>query len=306
MEATGEQKRVLLKWGSSKGYATIAVFTLVSILFETLVVYAFLSMGLTDVTPLIGVFRVPGTQFTFTLTVSSLFVLLPLGVILVLVSCWVYLTRVISTYRRRPQPKPAGRIRPTKGRKSTFSTRTERWANVRAQRPSEAAVRDLPGAGGTFRLRKITAWFEKRLLVRTTLRSALIVMLSFGLFVFIAYLMAYPTAIYNLVYGYYTSNPDVLKFVFDTSKDFSSAIGQIPPLQVIGYAINWVILGIAPYLWLGLGGLGGPLIQYLSSLDLVSKYVVCQNLAAWLSVILTLTYGWYLTRRRGVKQRTGF
>lgn len=300
MSAAGRPKRILLRWDSFRGYAAIAVFTLITIIFETFVIYVFLKMGLKDTTPIIQSLRLPGTQFTFTLVISSLFHLLPLGVILVLVSCWIYLTKAIALPRRKPSPKPARRIQPLKrrGRRSIWN-RIDKWISMKTRGLSRAVNRLVNG----LQLRKVTIWFEERLFVKATLKSGVTVILSFIMFVFAAYLMEHPTAIYNWIHDYYMKHPDTLNFIFNTSRDFGSTVKGIAPLYIIGNAVNSVILGVAPHLWIGLGGLGGPVIQYLASLDLASKYTVCQNLAAWLCAISTLTYGWYLTRKPGFKRK---
>jgi len=303
MSTTGRSRGILLRWDSFKGYMAIAVFTFIAILFETLVIYIFLRMGLRDTNPMILSLKLPGTESTLKIVISSLFHLLPLGVILVLVSCWTYLTRCFTVPPRKP--KPPKKIKPRRRRRSLWD-RIDRWMSVKTRGLSRALSRGSDKLANALQLGKIKAWFEKRMFIRATLKGAVTVVLSFLVFVFVAYLMEHPTTIYNWVRNYYMNNPDALNFVYNTSQNFSSTVKGILPLYILGNAVNSIILGIAPHLWIGLGGLGGPLIKYLASLDLVSKYTVCQNLAAWLCATLTLTYGWQLTRKPRLKRKGSF
>ena len=65
-------------------------------------------------------------------------------------------------------------------------------------------------------------------------------------------------------------------------------------------AIDNYLKSAAPGFKNSLSGLGG-LVNALANLDANSKYILCQNLAAWIPALIILAYGKYVSRPRIVR-----
>lgn len=109
--------------------------------------------------------------------------------------------------------------------------------------------------------------------------------------------LAYPKLIYQLVIGFYKQNKIFLGFVMATI-NFANTLGQVlSPIGGFAAAINSTLQAVAPSFKNSLSGLGA-ITQPLVELDVTSKYVVTQNIAAWLSAFLAFLYGHYKPRAR--------
>jgi len=103
----------------------LSFFALV-VLIEYLIVTSFLSFGLVDKYLLTPTFQLPGTNISLTFSISPLFHLIPIGVILVLGANWVYLTRHVAVVPRgvktpkKPSMMPKGQYQKLKSRRFKF------------------------------------------------------------------------------------------------------------------------------------------------------------------------------------------
>ncbi|MEM2936297.1 MAG: hypothetical protein QW231_03875, partial [Candidatus Bathyarchaeia archaeon] len=70
-----------------------------------------------------------------------------------------------------------------------------------------------------------------------------------------------------------------------------------PPLGWVASALNEALLAAAPGFRNALLALGAPIVNSVVGLDLVGKYLVCQNVAAWASATVALAYGRYVSSR---------
>ncbi|MDH5267867.1 MAG: hypothetical protein OEW62_09350, partial [Candidatus Bathyarchaeota archaeon] len=65
------------------------------------------------------------------------------------------------------------------------------------------------------------------------------------------------------------------------------------PLGWLGTAINDALLAMAPSFRSALESFGKSTTGPIVTLDLVWKYAICQNIAAWASALTALTYAQY-------------
>lgn len=254
-----------------RGLVPLILFLLVTSLFEALVVLYALSLGLQDAGLLQFSFQFPGTSSLTTLTVSPLFELVPISVIITLAFCWVYLTRRLATKRQE--------IR--RGRVETFPRqKTEKKGIISRMR---RAGRNF-SKGVKSRFSGIGRFSERRRIGRPTVKSAVIVLLFFGVFTLVFSLFAYPQLIYRSVQFVYRTNPGLSNFVFSVDSWANGVFGG-----VFGPTSNGLLASSSGFAGFAssVGGLLGP----IASLDNAGKYLAFQNAAAWISVLMVLLYG---------------
>jgi len=246
------------------------LFIAIAVLVEYLVFLYALTLGVKEKPEslLQGSLQFPGTDWTITITISPLFHLVPVAVIITLVSIWIYLTKHIAVKpleiqkgKSRFAPKlgkPPGKIRPESPRTKSASP-----ARQEAQ------------------------------FARATMKSALPVILVFSGLVLMFSVLAYPNLVYQIISSAYKHNPSLFNFVRGTAQAFA-------PMGDALSAINNALLYISPGFRdavLSVGIILSPLIDT----DSVGKYLVLQNAAAWISALAAMFYGEYT--RKGHRSR---
>jgi hypothetical protein len=276
---------------------------LLSVFIEYFLVYVFLSFGLIDKNLLTNTFQIPYTSFSFTVTISPLFHLIPIGVIVVLVSSWAYLTKFVAVVpQKRTTPKKT-LITPKKKRLGWFGRRLKsvRQFSKRTggkfrgvNRTFKAFYRRISSAA--LRVRGVSYMINRLHFARAAIKSAAAVLIIFLLSALALYALGYPNLIHNSVVGLYAMSPSFLGFVLWVTH-VAHAVGQaLSPLGWLASAINKALLAAAPAFRNALQGLGVPITGAMAKLDLVGKYILCQNLAAWISALTALVYGRYASR----------
>jgi hypothetical protein len=269
---TGE-KRLFFRWTALKGLAAMMLFFVLALFFELLLVVSFQGFGLIDKTVWVGNF-----QF-FKLVISPLFHLLPLIVIVVLVCSWVYLAKYTAYVPARVEAvrRPLSRRELEKRRFRAF------------RRFSRNLDRKLQGIKSRFQSIRGISYVSRRLrFVGATVRSAVVVLLVFLTFSFLLYVVVYPDLVYNWVVGLYQGNPSFLGFVRGTA-DMARGFGDV---------FAGVFIGVAPGFHNGLANAGSALTGSVVRLDVVGKYLLSQNVAAWASAVVALVYGMYVSSGR--------
>lgn len=252
-----------------KGSISIIVFVAVAVLAEFLVVLYAMDLGVKDVGELT-------TNWPLTITISPLFHLVPIAVIITLSFTWIYLTKKLSVRpvlpigRAELRQTPSKKIQPAK-------------SSVEKAKPSP------PNAKGVSRI------WQKVYSARATIKSALIILLAFAILVLIISQLAYPGAIYQTLTSSYQSHSPLYNFVVSVADSLRGFANAVSPIGWIGTAINNGLVAIAP----GVRAVGtafGSSIAPLANLDPAGKYLAFQNAAAWISVLLVLLYGQYARR----------
>jgi hypothetical protein len=268
-------KRLIFRWTAPRRFVAIVLFLALAFLFEYLMVYFFTFSGLTD-------------NFTFkffTITISPLFHLVPLGVIFVLISSWTYLTKYMAVVPRRTSPtkKHSETLRrlPRRGRKIRFKSIRNFFRRI----------------GTAFRRIRAVSYVQQRLFfARAAVKSTAIVLIAFLVSVLALYVLMHPKLPHDLAVGLYSANPSFHGFVLKTI-DIARGIAQtLSPIGWLASALEGALHAAAPSFRNTVEGLGSSVTEPLTNLDLVSKYSLCQNAAAWISALLALVYGEYISR----------
>jgi hypothetical protein len=271
-------KRLVIHWTTLKGATAILFFIVITILAEFLVAFYAINLGVEDKSLLQWSFTFPGTEWNIVLTVSPLFHLVPAAVILSLAFSWICLTSYFTI-------KPAEASKP----KAKISAKTETKQKLGALRRIFGGIK-----GGLLKVSGVAYIWQKIHFARAAIKSALTLLLTFGALIIAVSLLAYPNLIYHAITRAYQNNPSLLNFVKGTAQFFAS-------VGAFFSAINSALIAAAPGFRdfvVAVGSVIGPLTR----LDEVGKYLVFQNLAAWISALSTLLYGEY--RRKAFRYRT--
>jgi len=271
-------KRLVIRWITWKGLAAIILFLIVAVLIEYFVVIYAINLGVKEKPENIlqCSLQFPGTGWTITIAISPLFHLVPMTVIITLVSSWTYLTRYVA-------------VKPPEARKGKVGPAVKRGKESKLRKFFDKIKLGLS------RVKGVAYLWQKIYFTRAPIKSALTVLLAFATFILIVSLIAYPKLIYQTISNAYQSNPSLLNSV----KGITEALA---PIGRIFSIIKDVLLSAAPgfrdfVLSLGI------IIKPLVDLDNAGKYLVFQNVAAWVSALAALFYGEYM--RKGYRYRKG-
>jgi hypothetical protein len=247
-----------------KELGTLFLFLITAVLVEFVVVVYAMSLGVKDQSPLQWSSTFPGTGLNLTFTISPLFHLVPIAVILTLFSSWTYLKRQVITKPGEPQRgKPSSISKHMKEQKKTVERRI----------------------GSPFSRKEKTMSLAKVRSRRTNLRSALIVLTVFLALLVMISLLTYPMLLCHAVGSIYENNPSLISF----SKSVAAALA---PVGAVFSSINNALLAASPIFRDFVLTIGLP-IEPLATLDDAGKYLVFQNAAAWISAFIVLFYGKY-------------
>lgn len=288
-------KRFAFRGTAIRGSVGLILFLVVAFVFEFLLVYSFLLFGLTDKYAWVIPLQVPGTSSAFNIVISPLFHLLPATVLIVLLSCRLYLTRYTALALTRAEASkrvsPAAR-REFEKRRLRSLRRFAKGVSRRFQRVGrsvKAGFLRVPGV--SFASRRLSS-------SRASVRSALVVFEVFISISLLLYIVVYPDLIRNLVVGFYRANPSSLGFATGVG-DWLRGVGEaLPAIGGLGTAFINGLWGAAPSFKNGLAGVGASLTGSIVSYDVAGKYILSQNVASLTVVFVALLYGWLVSSRR--------
>jgi len=294
-------KHLSLRWTAPRGFWAFLLFLLLAFLSEYALISSFQSVGLRDQNVLSRTFQIPSTSWSFKLGVSPLFHLLPLSIVIVLTSCWAYLSRRVAVSPWRAEPlarKPLPILREKEGRRlrrlKLFVRRVERRVQ-RATRKVKAAL---------YRIRGVSYVSRHLFISRAAVRSAVIVLAVFFSVFLLLHVNVFPRLLHDVVVEFYRRHPSFLGFVVGTREVARGIGGAFSPVGWLGSAVNSELLAWAPVFRHAFDGVGMSLVEPLTRLDVAAKYILVQNVAAWVSVFLAVIYGEYVShphRRAGAK-----
>ncbi len=264
------RKRLIFRWTAQKGFVTMVLFSALAVLFEYLTVLFFTFSGLTD-----------NFAFKFfTITISPLFHLMPLGVISVLISSWICLTKYIAVV----PPKTS----PAKKKVERHRRRLVRMRKIRFK-----ALRNFfHRIGAAFLRIRGVSYLHKRLsFAKVAVESSATVLAVFLVTVLALYILVYPNLSRDLAFGLYSANQSFHGFVLKTI-DIAKGVAQaLSPIGWLTSAIDGALRAAAPGFRKIIEGYGTSITEPIANLDLVWKYTLCQNAAAWISGIVSIVYG---------------
>ncbi len=259
--------RLTFRWTAPNGLLTIVLFLALALISEFFMVSFFTVAGLTEAFAF---------KF-FTITVSPLFHLLPLGVVLVLVSSWIYLTKYLAMGRRAKSPAKVSQIRRRHPRR--------RKTQVNFLQRIIGAIKNLFSRVGSFFLRSRGVSFVQRRLSfgRLAVESTVTVLTIFLLSIILLAVLVYPNLFTDFAVRFYNTNSAL--------QGFMVKVAEI--VQGILAPIDGGLRAIAPGFRNAFEGLVASGHQSLTGGDLLGRYVFCQNAAAWISALAALAYGKY-------------
>jgi hypothetical protein len=256
------------------------LFLAVAALIEFLVVLYALRLGVVDTSVLQWSFNFPGTGWPVTIAISPAFLLIPICVIITLAFSWMYLTKKVSLRRQEIRRGKVETFPRHRAERKGLAARISRAAKNFSKRIKSR----LPKIKGSSRVsQRIHA-------ARATIRSAFIVLLAFVAFTLLFSLFAYPQAIFQFVTHTYQTDPSLRNFVISVDNWARGAAQDLGPINWLGISINNALIAAAP----GVGNVGiglGSLISPIASLVSVDKFLLFQNAAAWISVLVVFIYG---------------
>jgi hypothetical protein len=260
-------KKPSTRWTAVRRLSGLILFLIITVLIEVLIVLYALSLGTEDVSVLQWSFVFPGTDWNVTLAISPLFHLVPIAVIITLVASWAYLAKYMAM---RPQQTWRG--------KAAQSSKTLKKPQSRVRRAIGRFFGRIKSR--LLKVKALAYLAERTHSSRALIRSALTVLLLFSFFIIVVSLLTYPQLIYRLVSNAYQNNPGMLDFVRGAGEALS-------PIGNFFSGLNNALLSAAPGFRDFAIGLGNS-IKSLSELDSAGRYLVFQNGAAWIAVILAL------------------
>jgi hypothetical protein len=233
---------------------------------------------------------------SFTITISPLFHLLPLAVIVVLFASWTYLTKHETYLPAKLQPQKKRRPLPPPRRYEKKSFR-------RLRRLINRINKGLDNIGHRIKERiaktRFAKYLEEHFAGKAVVKSAWNIILSFCVFALLVYLIAYPKLIPNAASWLLGGGNSMLQEFIMWTIGGANAFGQaVSPLGWLGANIENGLAAISLGFRNGIIDLTTPLVKPMVQADLVGKYVLIQNVAAWFAALISLYYGNRVHRRR--------
>jgi uncharacterized membrane protein YciS (DUF1049 family) len=286
-------RRMIFQWMTFKALIAIIIFVIFSIFIQWVIVLYSVNLGVKDTSVIQHEFQFPNSEWTITITISPLFHLIPTVVIITLLSSWTYLTKHIAVRHRRKQLQS---LKSVKSHTKKHNVKGIKGLMVKVKNVAENGKNKL------LQIRSIAYLWQKIHFARATIKSGLIVLCIFGLFIFIISLLTYPQIIYLAVKGSYQNNIALRNFVMSIG-NLLHEIVSLPILNSIYSAINSGLLFIAPGFRGSVSQFGG-LIEPLVKLPSSGKYLIFQNAATWISALIALFYGNYKQKQyRPIRKR---
>lgn len=282
-------RRLILRWATLKGLTAIILFLIIAALIEYAIVVYAISLGVEEENPLRGSFQFPGTNWTVTIVVSPLFHFVPLSVIVVLVFSWICMTKYAAMQPQKPlEGKPKTKLQ----RKGQIQKTEGKLASRIA-----SAIKNFFGRvkSGLLRIKGISYIWNKVSFAKITIKSAIVTILVFSALTLLVSVIVYPGLIYGTFSNIYRENPSLLEFVKSVNNSLKGFVEALGPIGWLCSAINDAIISAAPALRGFASALGG-LVKPLVDLPPIGKYIVFQNVAAWVSALAVFSYG-SLTRK---------
>lgn len=270
MSAQKPAGKPMLRWSTLKGLAAIALFIILAALIEWAIVVYAISLGVKDE----NCFQFPGANWN----ISILFHIVPVSVIIALAASWVCMVRY-AALKPVEKPKPI--------QKKTQTSKRMR-VSISLEKVKSAVLK----------VRGVAYIWEK--VSSATAKSAVIMLLVFSALILLISVLAYPWLIYRTFASLYQSNPSLLAFVKATNSALQGFAETVAPIGWVCSAIRNALVSAAPSFRsfvLSLGMITKPLVD----LPPVGKYLVFQNIAAWISALTVLFYGAYT--RKGYRYR---
>jgi len=266
------------RWSTLKGAAALILFMVLAALVECLIVFYALSTGVRDNT----IFQIPWLG----LTVSPLFHLVPTCAVIVLVTSWTCLVKYSATkspekMKQSPKKAKVSKEAGLKTRVSSFLGRVK---------------------AGLLKVRGVAYVWSKLSFARVTVKCAVTILLVFLALALLISVLASPWLVYGAFANLYQTSPQALGFVKAINSALQGFAEAVAPVGWLCSSIDGAIRAAAPG-FRGFISALGTLTKPLADLPPAGKYLVFQNLAAWLSALAVLFYGVYTRKSYRYKRK---
>ena len=270
VEMAPEEKKgqLTLSWTAPKVLLTTGLFVVLALVSECFIVSFFAYSGLTETA-------------AYPLSISPLFHLLPLAVILVLVLSWIYLIKNVAT-----RPYRISTVKVSENRRRRLRRARSKSAQSFLDQIKKAfiKIKDTVFSSGR------GSFVQGRLSFgNVASESMLIVLTIFLISAILLAVLVYPTLFTEFAAGLYGTNMALNNFMLGVSKTLQGIIEALGP-------INDALRAIAPGFRTFIEGIVSPTTTHLVSGDILWRYVFCQNAAAWISAISALAYVRYFCK----------
>jgi hypothetical protein len=246
-------------WTAPKELLTTGLFLALALVSEFFMVSFFAGSGLTE-------------TYAYQLPVSPLFHLLPLAVILVLVSSWMYLTKHIAMRPHRISPAKVSKSRRRRPRRRTKPTQSVMGAIKKFFSKLSSVFRRSSG---------VSSAPQRLSFGRVALESTVTVLTIFLLSIILLSVLVYPNLFTDFAVGFYSTT--------------SALQGFMQSLADVLVSIASGLDSVAPGFRSAFEGIVSARTPSLTEGDLLWRYVFCQNAAAWASAIAALAYVRYFS-----------
>ncbi|MEM2953048.1 MAG: hypothetical protein QXU21_02075 [Candidatus Bathyarchaeia archaeon] len=277
-------KCLMLRWTTLKGLIAIILFLIAAAILEYFVVVYAISLGVEEGNPLTS----------WPVAISPLFHLVPISAIIALTLSWICLTKYLAL--KTPKAFEEKFKRFDKGKKQ--SIKDKRGFAPKISRAVKGSLSKMKSA--LLKFRAVAYVWNKMSFAKTTLKSALTILLAFSALVLLFSLLVNPQLIRDAFLTLYRSNPSAFNFARSTSYAARGFAETLAPIGWACTAINNAIIAAAPS-FRAFAAVLGNLIKPLAELPPVGKYLVFQNFAVWFSALAVLFYGVYV--RKGYRYR---
>jgi hypothetical protein len=287
-------RRLIIRWTGAKGLMAILLFFIVTIIVEVVFIYGFQTLGLVDNSVWVAKLLVPYTKSSLTISISPLFHLLPISVIIVLIASWAYLTKYTAFIPQRPEQ--AKRFTPP-SRRLQESRRFKSLRRLSKRLTKRLEKTGLTIKSGFQRIPGVSYLSQRLHFARAAIRSALTVLIVFICIAFLMVIVEYPDLIRNATVNMYQGSISPRGVVLGVSNWLEGIGKAAPPLGGLGTRINNGLVGAGPRFRQSLQSAGSAVTAGIVQLNVSGKYTLSQNLAAWISALTALTYGAYVSSR---------
>jgi hypothetical protein len=277
---TPPRRRLIFHWTTPKNFLAILLFVLLTIIIQ----YIIVSTNTTTTDPTATI--IPFVN----ITISPLYHLLPIAVIITLTASFTHLTTQTATIPAKTTPSRTPPPRKTR-RKSTRLKLLRRF-----HKKLQGAARKIKNK--ILKTPAIAQIQRRIILAKAIIKSAATITATFIILILLITIAAYPHVVPTATFSFYSWNTVFLNFVAATIQASNTIANAIPPLGAAAAAVQNALIAASPTFHSTLEGAASAIASGLVNLNPTEKYVLIQNAAAWITAIATLVYSQYAKTRR--------
>ncbi|UCE96066.1 MAG: hypothetical protein JSV51_00155 [Candidatus Bathyarchaeota archaeon] len=276
------RKRLIFYWTAPRNLLAVLLFIMLSLIMQYFITVMAIPSSQKDLTmislPLLNT------------AISPVYHLLPVAVIITLTTSFTHLASQIATMPRKTQmsKKPLQRRAHKKlARPTLFQKFQKRFQ--KSLRRAKSRILKTP---------TITSLRQRITLARAILKSAIVTTATFIIITLLVTIAAYPKLVPTITSDFYQWNTIFLNFVTGTIRASETVAKTLTPIGVIATGIHNALIAAAPTFHNTLKAAASAITNGLVALNPTAKYLMIQNLAAWVVASITLIYGQYTKYRR--------